>query len=42
MPFLKNDDRMPMWQAQYDAIINTLKAEDVQRIADRQANVLDT
>lgn len=42
MPFLKNDERMAMWQQQYDLIINTLKAEDVQRIADRQANVLDT
>jgi hypothetical protein len=42
MPFLKNDERMGMWQQQYDLIINTLKAEDVQRIADRQANVLDT
>ena len=42
MPFLKNDERMPMWQQQYDLIINTLKAEDVVRIADRQANALDT
>lgn len=42
MPFLKNDERMPMWQAQYSAIIQTLKAEDVQRIGDRQATVLDT
>ena len=42
MPFLKNDERMGMWQQQYDLIINTLKAEDVQRIADRQATVLDS
>jgi hypothetical protein len=42
MPFLKNDDRIPMWQAQYSAIMQTLKAEDVSRIADRQAIVLDT
>jgi len=42
MPYLKNDERMAMWQAQYSAIINTLKAENVQRIADRQATVLDT
>ena len=41
MPYLKNDERMGMWQQQYDLIINTLKTEDVQRIADRQANVLD-
>ena len=42
MPFLKNDERMPMWQAQYDKIINTLKSEDLTRIADRQATVLDS
>jgi hypothetical protein len=42
MPFLKNDDRIPLWKAQYDAIINTLKAEDSTRIADRQAVALDT
>lgn len=42
MPFLKNDDRIPMWQAQYSAIMQTLKAEDVARIADRQTLVLDT
>jgi hypothetical protein len=42
MPFLKNDERIAMWQQQYDLIINTLKAEDVQRIGDRQAVVLDT
>lgn len=42
MPFLKNDERMAMWQQNYDQIIQTLKAEDVQRIGDRQATVLDT
>lgn len=42
MPYLKNDERMGMWQQQYDLIINTLKAEDTQRIGDRQATVLDT
>lgn len=42
MPYLKNDERMGMWQQQYDLIINTLKSEDVQRIGDRQATVLDT
>jgi hypothetical protein len=42
MPFLKNDERMPMWQQNYDQIIQTLKAEDLQRIGDRQATVLDT
>lgn len=42
MPFLKNDERIPMWQAQYQQIIQTLKAEDVQRMGDRQAVALDS
>jgi hypothetical protein len=42
MPYIKNDERMPMWQQNYDLIIQTLKAEDVQRIGDRQASALDT
>ena len=42
IPFLNNDCRMQMWQANYDAIMQTLKQEDVQRIGDRQAAVLDT
>jgi hypothetical protein len=42
MPFLKNDTRTPLWQQQYDKIIQTLKAEDLTRIGDRQAVVLDT
>lgn len=42
MPFLKNDDRIPMWQAQYQQIMQILKAEDVQRMGDRQAVAMDT
>lgn len=42
MPFLKNDERIPMWQQQYAAIVNTLKTEDVSRIGDRQAIVRDS
>lgn len=42
MPYLKNDERAAMWQKNYDLIIQSLKAEDVQRIGDRQAAVLDT
>jgi len=42
MPFLKNDERMPMWQAQYDRVIATLKTEDVARIGDRQTVVRDS
>jgi hypothetical protein len=42
MPYLKNDERIAMWQAQYDGIMKVLKTEDIQRIGDRQAAVLDT
>jgi hypothetical protein len=42
MPFIKNDERIPMWKAQYDLVINTLKSEDATRLADRQAVALDT
>ena len=42
MPFIKNDERMGIWQSNYDQIMQTLKSEDVQRIGDRQATVLDT
>ena len=42
MPFLKNDERTPVWQAQYDAIMQTLMAEDKLRIADRQAIAADS
>jgi hypothetical protein len=42
MPYLKNDERMAMWQQQYDLIISTLKSEDVARTADRQAVALDS
>ena len=42
MPYLKNDERTPMWQQQYTAIMNTLKQENTQRIGDRQATVIDT
>ena len=42
MPFLKNDERMPMWQSNYDRIIEVLKTENVTRAADRQAIVRDS
>jgi len=41
MPFLKNDERIPMWQTQYEQIMNVLKTEDVARIGDRQAIARD-
>jgi hypothetical protein len=36
MPFLKNHDLIPGWQAQYKLIMDTLMNEDKLRIADRQ------
>jgi hypothetical protein len=42
MPFLKNDDRIPMWEAQYKQIMDVLKTEDKLRIADRQAIAVDS
>jgi hypothetical protein len=42
MPFLRNDDRIPMWQAQYDAIMGALTEEDKLRVADRQAIAVDS
>jgi hypothetical protein len=42
MPFLKNDERVALWQSQYDAVIAALQAEDKLRIADRQAVAVDS
>lgn len=42
MPFLKNDERMPMWQNNYDRIIEVLKTENATRVADRQAIARDS
>jgi len=42
MPFLKNDERMPMWQSNYDRIIEVLKTENATRVADRQAIARDS
>jgi hypothetical protein len=42
MPFLKNDERMAMWQQNYDLIMRTLMAEDKLRLADRQAVAVDS
>lgn len=41
MPFLKNDERIGMWQSQYQQIMNVLKTEDVTRIGDRQTVARD-
>lgn len=42
MPFLKNDSRVALWQSMYAQAVGALKNEDVTRIGDRQATVLDT
>ena len=42
MPFLKNDERMPMWQGNYDRIIQVLKEENITRLGDRQAIARDS
>lgn len=42
MPFLKNDSRVALWQAMYAQTVGALKNEDVTRIGDRQATVLDS
>ncbi len=42
MPFLKNDERMGMWQSQYQQIMDVLKTEDVARIGDRQTMARDS
>lgn len=34
-PFLKNDERMQMWQATYDRAAQSLSGEDLKRILDR-------
>ena len=42
IPFLKNDERMLMWQQNYDLIMKTLTSEDKLRVADRQAVAVDS
>lgn len=36
-PFLKNDERIPVWQQMYDRAAATLNGEDVGKIIDRTA-----
>ena len=42
MPFLKNDDRVQLWQALYQQSMDVLVAEDKLRVADRQAVAVDS
>jgi hypothetical protein len=34
-PFLKNDERIPIWQSFYDMSISSLNTEDMKKIVDR-------
>jgi hypothetical protein len=36
-PFLKNDDRIPVWQTMYDRAAEMLNGEDMMKILDRSA-----
>ena len=42
MPFLKNDERVQLWQALYQQAMDVLVAEDKLRVADRQAVAIDS
>jgi hypothetical protein len=42
MPFLKNDARVQLWQTMYAQYMAALKAEDLQRIGDRQTVAVDS
>jgi hypothetical protein len=37
-PFLKNDDRVQVWQAMYDRAAQAIDGEDLKRILDRSSN----
>lgn len=37
-PFLKNDERVQLWQAMYDRAAQAITGEDLKRIMDRTAN----
>jgi hypothetical protein len=37
-PFLKNDERVQVWQAMYDRAAQALDGEDLKRILDRSSN----
>lgn len=36
-PFLKNDDRIPTWQAMYQEQLATVNQQDLSKVADREA-----
>jgi hypothetical protein len=42
MPFLKNDNRVQLWQGMYKQAMDVLTSEDKLRVADRQAVAVDS
>jgi hypothetical protein len=36
-PFLKNDERIPVWQGMYQEQLDTIDQQDLQKVADREA-----
>jgi hypothetical protein len=34
-PFLKNDERIPVWQQFYQMSVDSLNTEDIKKITDR-------
>lgn len=36
-PFLKNDERIPVWQQNYDRAVQVFQGEDIRKILDRSA-----
>jgi hypothetical protein len=36
-PFLKNDERIPVWQSMYQSAAQALQGEDMSKILDRSA-----
>jgi hypothetical protein len=42
IPFLKDDERIPIWESKYMQGLNSLNAQDDQRLADRNNNASAT
>ena len=36
-PYVKNDERVPLWQATYDRAAQALSGEDMKKVMDRSA-----
>jgi len=38
IPYLKNDERIPVWQSMYDRALASINSQDDQRVLDRASN----